>query len=174
MDFYQVIKTRRSIRSYRPDPIPEEKLKRVLEAARLAPSGNNRQPWKFILIGDQNIKRRLVPLVHYQSFVAEAPLVVVTCGKNIHYNRGDYMSDLSMLVDVSIAVDHFTLAARAEGLGTCWIGSFDNCRIKQYLGVPHDFEVVALIPIGFPKGEVFIESTNRKDLSQIVCYERFS
>lgn len=174
MDLYQVIKTRRSIRSYRPDPVPEEKLNRVLEAARLAPSGNNRQPWKFILVRDEKIKRGLVPLVHHQSFVAQAPLVVVACGENIHYSRGGYMGDFSMLVDVSIAVDHLTLAARAEGLGTCWIGSFDNSRIKQYLGIPHDFQVVALTPIGFPEGEVFIESTNRKGLSEIICYERFS
>lgn len=126
MEFYEVVRTRRSVRSYKPDPVPDEVLKRVLEAVRIAPSGSNRQPWKFIIVKDEELKKKVAECCHGQMFITEAPIVIVACGYNIHYNRGGYMGDLSMLVDVSIAMTHLILAARAEGLGTCWIGAFDN------------------------------------------------
>ncbi len=173
MDFYEVIRTRRSIRSYKPDPIPEEALNRILEAARIAPSGVNRQPWKLIVVKDEALKRRLVAACHNQEFIAEAPVVIVACGYNIHWNRGGYMGELSMLMDVSIAFTHLILAARAEGLGTCWIGSFDNEEVKKILGVPEDVNVVALTPLGYPKDEKFGEPGPRKPLSQIVSVDRF-
>ena len=116
----------------------------------------------------------LVGLCGHQAFVAEAPVLIAACGRNIHYNRGGYMGDYSMLVDVAIAVDHLTLAARAEGLGTCWIGSFDNAGIKQCLDIPGDHEVVALTPLGYPADPaVFRAASNRKSLDEIVCYETF-
>ncbi len=173
MEFYDVIRTRRSIRSYKPDPIPEDVLRRVLEAARIAPSGSNRQPWKFIVVRDEEVKRRLVEACHNQSFIAEAPVVIVACGYNIHYNRGGYMGDMSMLVDVAIAFTHLILAARAEGLGTCWIGSFDNEAVKRILNIPDDVNVVALTPLGYPKGEGFSEPGSRKSLEEIVSMDRF-
>jgi nitroreductase len=173
MDFYEVVRTRRSIRAYRDEPIPEEWLRRVLDAARIAPSGSNRQPTRFILVRDQATRKALVPLCHDQDFIADAPVVVVACGRNIQYNRGGYMGDMAMLVDVAIAVDHLTLAARAEGLGTCWIGSFDNDALKKLLGVPGDYEIVALTPLGFPQGETFTETDDRFPLDRIVCAERW-
>ncbi|HDN97696.1 MAG: nitroreductase [Candidatus Omnitrophota bacterium] len=174
MDFYQVIETRRSVRSYKPDPVPEEVLKKVLNAARIAPSGSNRQPWKFIIIKDEERKKKMVELCEGQSFVAEAPVLIVACGRNIHYNRGGWMGDYSMIVDVAIAVDHLTLAARAEGLGTCWIGSFDNEGIKKFLGIPEDVNVVALTPLGYPKNpDVFKPTSDRKELEEIICYEEW-
>jgi nitroreductase len=168
LEFYDVIRTRRSIREFRPDPVPEDVLRRILEAARVAPSGSNRQPWRLILVKDKMEKERIVPLAGGQRFVAEAPILIVACGQDIKYNRGGYMGELSMLVDVAIAVDHLTLAARAEGLGTCWIGSFDNTHIKELLKIPHDFNVVALVPLGYPKGG-FSETGPRKKLEEIVC-----
>lgn len=175
MDFYEVIRTRRSIRSYKSDPIPENVLRRVLEAARIAPSGANRQPWRFIVVKNPEVKRRLAEACNGQMFIAEAPVVVVACGFNIHYNRGGYMGDFSMLVDVSIAFTHLILAARAEGLGTCWIGSFDNRRVKKLLGIADDVNVVAITPLGYPKSpEAFRKPGFRKSLEEIVCYERFS
>lgn len=173
MEFYEVVRTRRSVRSYRPDPVPDDALNRVLDAARIAPSGSNRQPWKFILVKDEEKKKNLVPLCGDQTFVAEAPLLVVACGNNIHYDRGRYMGDLSMLVDVSVAVDHLTLAARAEGLGTCWIGMFDNEAIKRLLHVPGDVNIVALTPIGYPHGEAFKKPSSRKSLSEIVSIDAY-
>lgn len=174
MDFYEVIKTRRSVRSYKPDPVPEEIVRRVLDAARIAPSGSNRQPWKFILVTNPEMKRKLVPLCEGQSFIAEAPILIIACGRNIRFNRGSYMGDYSMLVDVAIAVDHLTLAARAEGLGTCWIGSFDNRGIKKLLGIPEGVEVVALTPLGYPRDPgVFRLVSGRKSLEEIISSEKY-
>ena len=173
MDFYEVIRTRRSIRSYKPDPIPEEDLNRVLEAVRIAPSGSNRQPWKFIIVKDEELKRRLVPACGDQRFIAEAPVVIVACGYNIHYDRGGYMRDMSMLVDVSIAFTHLILAARAEGLGTCWIGAFDNEEVKKILDIPEDVNVVAITPLGYPKDEGFTDPGTRKVLTEITSADRF-
>lgn len=87
MDFYEVIRTRRSIRSYKPDPIPDDVLTRILGAARIAPSGSNRQPWKFIVVRDEELKRRLAIACHNQMFIAEAPVVIVACGYDIHWNK---------------------------------------------------------------------------------------
>jgi len=173
MDFYDVIKTRRSVRGYRSDPIPEDVLDRVLDAARLAPSGSNRQPTRYILVEDEEARKRLAQLCHQQSFIAEAPVVIVACGCEIPSNRGGYMGRYSMLVDVAIAVDHLTLAARAEGLGTCWIGSFDNAATKDFLGVPEEVQVVALTPLGYPQGDPFKETEDRLPLSELVCKERW-
>lgn len=173
MDFYNVISTRRSVRSFKPDPVPEAVLERVLNAARIAPSGSNRQPTRFILVRDEKRKEQLVPLCHSQHFISQAPVVVVGCGKEIGTNRGGYMGKLSMLPDVAIAFDHLTLAARAEGLGTCWIGSFDNSGIKQFLKVPEEFQIVALSPLGYPRGDPFVETTNRLPLGELVCEEEW-
>lgn len=171
MDFYEVIKTRRSVRSFSKKPIPEDVLRRVLNAARIAPSGSNRQPTRLIVVKAAKARKALVPLCHGQSFVADAPVVVVACGQNIHYNRGGYMGDLAMVVDVSIAFDHLILAARAEGLGTCWIGSFDNTKLKKHLNVPEACEVVALTPLGLPEGNPFVATDDRLPLDEIVSEE---
>ena len=173
MDFYDVAKTRRSVRSYRSDPIPEEVLDRVLEAVRIAPSGSNRQPWRFIVVKDEATKQRLVPACNGQSWIADAPVVIVACGQNIHYNRGGYMGDMSVLVDVSIGFTHLILAARAEGLGTCWIGAFSNDEVKKILGVPEDYYVVAVTPLGYPEGEPFKGPASRKPLSEIASTDKF-
>jgi len=173
MDFYEVIRTRRSIRSYKPDPVPDEVLMRVLEAARIAPSGSNRQPWKFIIVKDENLRRRVAQACRNQMFIAEAPIVIVACGYNIHWNRGGYMGDLSMLIDVSIAFTHLILAARAEGLGTCWIGAFDNEEVKNLLNIPKEVNVVAITPLGYPKDEEFREPGPRKPISEIISIDKF-
>lgn len=173
MDFYEVIKTRRSVRSYRPDSIPEAVLNRVLNAARIAPSGGNRQPSRFIVVRDDHRKDTLVPLCNGQKFISQAPVILVACGWEIPTNRGGYMGKYSMLVDVAIAVDHLTLAARAENLGTCWIGSFDNAGIKQFLDMPDNYQIVALTPLGYPAGEPFQEITNRMPLEELVCNENW-
>jgi nitroreductase len=173
MDFYEVIRTRRSIRSYRPDPIPEEALNRVLEAARIAPSGSNRQPWKFVIVKDDSTKMQLARACGNQGFIATAPVVVVACGYDIKWNRGGYMGPMSMLVDVAIAFTHLILAARAEGLGTCWIGAFDNDEVKRILAVPEEVNVVAITPLGYPEGEGFTEPGWRKPISEVVSVDRF-
>ena len=173
MDFYEVIRTRRSVRSFRKDPIPDQVLKRVLEAARVAPSGGNRQPWRFILVKDDRLKQEMISICNNQKFVAEAPLTVVACGQKLHTNRGGYMGEMGMLLDVAIALTHMILAARAEGLGTCWIGAFNNDEIKRLLEVPEGYEVVAVTPLGYPSGDVFTEPRKRKNLDEIVSLNKF-
>jgi len=173
VDFYKVIRTRRSVRSFKKDPMPEEVLNRVLEAARVAPSGSNRQPWKFILVKNETLKQKMISACDNQEFIAEAPLIVVACGQKLPINRGGYMGEMSMLVDVSIAFTHLILAARAEGLGTCWIGAFENEEIKKLLEVPDEYEVVAVTPLGYPSEDVFTESKDRKNLDEIVSPNKF-
>lgn len=171
MNIYEVMRTRRSVRKYAAAPIPEEVLHRVLDAARIAPSGSNRQPTRLIVVTDAAKRRELVPYCHNQEFVATAPVLVIAVGKDIKYNRGEWMGQGAMLVDVSIAVDHLTLAARAEGLGTCWIGSFNGPALKEYLGLPEDWYVVALTPLGYPEGDAFTEPEGRIPLEEFVMWE---
>jgi len=171
MDLYEVVRTRRSVREYRPDPIPQEVLTRVLDAARIAPSGSNRQPTRLIVVTDDETKQKLVPMCHDQAFVATAPVVVVACGRDIKYNRGEWMGRYAMIVDVVIAVDHLTLAARAEGLGTCWIGSFSNAALKESFSLPEDVDVVAVTPLGYPKGDPFTEPEGRIPLDDFVRWD---
>lgn len=174
MDFYDVIRTRRSVRLFKKDPIPEKVLNRVLEAARVAPSGSNRQPWKFILVKDCTLKQKMVPLCRNQDFIADAPLIVVACGQRLPINRGGYMGEMSILIDVSIAFTQLILAARAEGLGTCWIGAFNNEELKKLLGVPSEFEVVAATPLGYPSdSDIFTKCKNRKTMNEILSVNKF-
>lgn len=173
MNFDEVIRTRRSVRKFTDKPVTEEILTRVLDIARIAPSGSNRQPWANIIIRDKERMKVMAQLCCGQKFVAEAPVLIVICGKNINYDRGGYMGDMSMLVDVSISIDHLILAARAEGLGTCLIGAFDNQGLKKALELPTDMDVVALTPLGYPADpNAFNNETKRKTLAQITFNEK--
>ncbi len=173
MEFYEVIQTRRSVRSYKGDAIPADVLHRVLEAARMAPSANNTQPWKFIVINDLATRKKVAEISFAQSFISEAPVVIVCCGRRYH-DSYSWIADNMYLVDVTIAVDHLTLAARSEGLGTCWIGAFDRGALKALLRIPSDHDPVVLTPLGFPSGmRPFHCETSRKPLDEIACSERF-
>jgi nitroreductase len=174
MEFHEVVKTRRSVRTFKPDEPAPEAMDRVLEAVRLSPSGSNRQPWRFIIVKDHERKMEVVAACGKHTWIAEAPIVVVACGQKLGFNRGGYMGEMSFIMDVSIAFTQFILAARAEGLGTCWIGDFENSPIKETLGVPEDYEVVAVSPLGYPKSDkAFHETDRRKPLSEIVAHEKF-
>jgi nitroreductase len=173
MEFYKVIETRRSIRSYKPDPVPEESLNRIIGAVRASPSGSNRQPWRFIFINDHDMKTKIAINCKNQIWIGEAPIVVVACGPEISINRGGWMGDKSGMMDVSIAFTHFILSARAEGLGTCWIGAFDNEVIKKTVELPEDHNVVAISPLGYPKKDGFKETTRRKEISEIISWNEF-
>ncbi len=173
MEFYDVVKTRRSVRSYRHDIPDQGTVNRLLEVVRTAPSGSNRQPWKFVLVTEPALKERLVVACGNQKFIGEAPIIVVACGYDIKYNRGGYMGDKAFLVDLSIAFTHLILAARAEGLGTCWIGNFENDEVKEILGIPDDWDVVAVTPLGYPRGDVFKETDRRKPLGEITSLDKF-
>jgi nitroreductase len=171
MSVLDVIRQRRSVRVYRPDPIPEEALQRLLEAARLAPSGKNLQPWKFVLVQDDPIKKKLARACNQQAFIADAPLIIVACGfpDECYRAMGRYMR--SWPVDVTIALEHLILQAQEEGLGTCWIGSFEEEEVKSLLNVPEHVKVLALTPLGYPGEDP--QSRGRKPLEKIVSYDSF-
>lgn len=142
-------------------------MSRVLEAARIAPSGHNRQFWKFYIVTNEQVKVAVAEACDGQKWVADAPAVIVATGNNIPYSRGGYMGDMTFMMDVSIAFTQLILAARAEGLGTCWIGAFCNDSVKSAMGVPDEENVVAVTPIGYPDKGVFSENTSRKTLEEI-------
>lgn len=170
MNVYEAIKIRRSVRSYQDKAIPKEVLNRILEAARLAPSGGNRQPWKFVVVTDSKMRKKLAEAANDQSFVSEAAVIIVAVG----LNPGRIMSCgiPGDPVDVAIAIDHITLTAVEEGLGTCWIGAFSQEKIRQILQIPDSCRVIGLLPLGYPADTARPKS--RKSLEEIVCYEKFS
>jgi len=172
MDFYDVVRNRVSIRAYKPDPVPEETLSRILEAGRLAPSAKNYQPWKFIIVRDPKVKAALIPACRGQSFIAQAPLVICACAleDQAWKGMGGYWS--AAAVDVTIALEHIILAAAAEGLGTCWIGAYVEEEVKKVLQIPPGVKPVALTPLGYPAQEP--RPRPRKPLAEIVCYDRYT
>jgi nitroreductase len=166
MDFHEVVRKRCSVRAYRPDPVDDEKLRRVLEAGRLAPSAANRQPIHFYVIRDESLRQRLLE-AYSQQWFADAPVIVCACHRSSEaWHRADGRSYAD--VDLAIAMDHLILAATAEGLGTCWIGAFKPDVLREILSIPPELEPVALTPIGYPASEP--TSTPRKPLDEIVEY----
>jgi len=172
MDFYDVVRRRLSVRSYRLDPVPEDVLSRILEAGRLAPSAKNYQPWKFIVARDPQVRRALVPACKNQASVAQAPVVICGCCviDQVWKGMGGYWS--AEAVDITIALEHMILAAAAEGLGTCWIGAFLEAEVKKVLSIPEGVKPIALTPLGYPAAEA--KPRPRKPLSGIVCYDRYA
>jgi len=172
VDFYDVVKQRTSIRSYKPDPIPDDVLGRILEAGRLAPSAKNYQPWKFIVVRDQAIRQALVPACKNQASVGQAPVVICACCvvDQVWKGMGGYWS--AEAVDITIALEHMILAAAAEGLGTCWIGAFLEAEVKKVLAIPEGVKPIALTPLGYPATEA--KPRSRKPLSEIVCDDKYA
>lgn len=174
MELVDAMLTRRSVRAYDSRPIPRTILDTILDVTRHAPSGSNREPTRLVVVSQDSRRRDLAELCSNQTFIADAPVVIAVVVKTIAYNRGNYMGSCSSLVDGAIMLDHLTLVARAYGLGTCWIGSFDNSAIKTFLEVPEDWNVLGLTPLGYPKGDVFKQSENRIPLSDFVMEERWT
>lgn len=168
MDVHQAIKTRRSVRNYKAEPVPEEKLKKVLEVARLAPSAHNEQEWKFVVVRDAERREQLSEAAG-QGFISEAPVIIVA----VALEPEEVMSSgvPNYAIDLAIAVDHMTLAAVEEGLGTCWVGAFSQEKVKKVLGIPERYKVVVLLPLGFPADKPGPKS--RKNLEEIVCDENY-
>jgi len=169
MDFTTLVESRYSVRSYKTDPIEEEKLQKVLEAARLAPTATNRQAFQFLVVHTKGREEELKRIYRSEWFT-QAPLVVCACGipaENWVRMDGKNYND----VDVAIAMDHLILAATDAGLGTCWIGAFDAEAAKEVLGLPEGVEPIAFTPLGYPAGEP--KPKKRKELSELVRYERW-
>jgi nitroreductase len=151
MDLWEALRTRRSIRAYAPDAPPRETVEKVLDAARIAPSAANRQPWHFYVVTDA-ARRESLKEVYSKEWCWGAPAVIVACARpGEAWQRNDGTN--YAWVDVSIAFDHLTLAAHAEGLGTCWVGAFKPDVLRRLLEIPAELEPVAMTPLGFPAAE---------------------
>jgi nitroreductase len=169
MTVMEAIKERRSVRGYQERPVEKEKLEIVLEAARLAPSASNRQEWRYVVATDKATRKKLCEAASNQPFVAEAPVVIAACADtNNHVMK---CRQPCYPIDVTISIDHITLAAVEAGLGTCWIGSFDEDQVKEILEIPKAIRVVQLLTLGYPADKP--KSKSRLPLEQIVRYERW-
>jgi nitroreductase len=164
MEFYEVINKRRSIRAYKKDPVEDNKLSRILNAARLAPTAANRQPYSLIVVKDEETKQKLKD-AYSQEWFFTAPVIICACAlPDNAWKRNDGKGYVD--VDVAIAMDHLILAASAEGLGTCWIAAFKPEVVREVLNIPDNMEPLVLTPLGYP--ESIPESTFRKPLEEMV------
>ncbi len=170
MDLFETVAARRSIRKYQNRPVEEEKLTRILEAARLAPSANNRQEWKFVVVKDEKTREKLGDAACGQKFVAKAPVVIACC--SVHSEYLLKCGHPAYAIDIGIAGDHMTLAAAALGLGTCWIGDFYEDQVREILNIPDSVRVVELLTLGYPEEKP--SARPRKDLNEIIYYEKWS
>ena len=147
MEFYEVLKTRRSIRGYKPDAIPENVLNRIAEAVNLAPTACNKQPFKLLLVRDPEMKKTICANCKF-GFLAEAPVIaVMMTNESASWTR--YEGNPAADIDASIAMEHFVLAAAAEGLGTCWICAFSRPQMNDALKISAPWSVFALSPLGY-------------------------
>ncbi len=176
MDVLSAIRKRRSVRQYCDRAIPEEVMMGMREALRFAPSACNYQPWHFIFVQEAKLREEVARIARKQDWMARAPVIVVGLGDADHaYPRmGGYWN--SMEVDVAIALDHLTLAAAAEGLGTCWIGAFDEAKIRPVLNIPDHMKIVAMTPLGYPAEERLlgaVDDSLRRPEAEIFSIDRY-
>lgn len=169
MNFAKLAAARYSVRAYESTPVEQEKLEKILEAMRLAPSACNRQPYQFIIIHTEG-RREELSQIYRPAWFVEAPLVICACVITYQgWTRYDGKSYSD--VDVAIAMDHLILAATELGLGTCWIGAFDVAEARKVLGLPDDVEPIAFTPLGYPA--ICRGLKRRKQLNELVRYEHW-
>ena len=168
MNVIEAIKTRRSVRKYKPEPISEEHLKTILEAARLAPSAGNKQPWKFVVVRDNETKKILAEKARKQLWIGDAGVIVVALAMD---KKDPTIYERWAERDVMTAVEHMVLSAWELGYGTCWIGAFEQKDIKDVLGIPDEMTVINLLPIGVPDQKP--EPRGRKEFSEIFFAEKY-
>ena len=177
MSFIDLARNRESVRSYSDKPVEKEKIDRCLEAARLAPSACNSQPWRFIVIDEPELREKIAlstfsELVSFNKFALKAPvLVVVTATKgNLKTKVGQMITSLPYyLIDIGIAAEHFCLQAAEEGLGTCMIGWFKEKEIKKYLTISREERVSLVLAVGYPNTQA-IREKKRKSLNEISSF----
>ncbi len=171
MDVFEAIQERKSIRAYQDTPVPREKLERILEAGRLAPSARNAEPWHFIVVTEAE-KRKTLSKGIYAKFVAEAPLCIAVLGDK-------KVSSDWYAIDASLAIENMVLTAVNEGLGTCVVGSFNESDVKTALKIPENYEVIALIAVGYAREKLDLSSKllrlvrTRKVLTQVTSQEEY-
>ena len=152
MDVLEAIKGRRSIREFKPDPVRDEDLRKILDAGRLAPSAGNCQPSEFVIVKDPAVKRRLATAALEQTFIAEAPVVIVVCANvpRTSWRYGRRGEGLYCIQDTAAATQNMLLVAYSLGYGTCWVGAFDDDAVAEVIRVPPGVRPVAIISLGRP------------------------
>ena len=173
MEVLEAIKGRRSIRAFTEQPVSDEEVKTLIDAARNAPSAGNIQPWEFIVIRKPEIKHEVAVASGNQTFIKEAPVVIVVCA-NEDMSRSGYGSrgaTLYCIQDTAAATQNILLTAYAMGLGTCWVGAFREEEVKKALEIPNGVRPVAIIPVGHPTG--IPPKHPRKPINEIVHHEKF-
>lgn len=170
MEFQELIRKRYSVRAYKPDPVEDRKLQQVLEAARLAPTAANRQPFQIIVIHTAGRQEELRQIYHREWFT-QAPLILCACGVPAQswMRSDDHRRYLD--VDVAIVMDHLILAAADQGLGTCWIAAFNAKAARQVLRLPDEIEPLIFTPLGYPADSLPVKE--RKALETLVRYEHW-
>ena len=164
LDTIQTILARRSIRRYKPEQMPDEDLRAILEAGRQAPSAGNRQPWHFVVVTDPELRKQLASACHGQDWMADAAVTIGGVGLPA-------ASERFFAIDTTIALQNMILAAHSLGYGTCWIGSFDEAQVKELLGIPDEATVVCLTPVGVPAVEP--DARPRKGLAEVFSLDRY-
>ena len=170
MDFLELANSRFSLRKYKDTPIEKEKLLKILEAGRIAPSAVNFQPWHFIVIDDKKALEALYP-VYQREWIKEAPVIIIACSDHSQSWKRRSDGKDSADIDISIAVDHMTLQATELGLGTCWVCNFDVQKCSDILKLSRQIEPVVLLPVGYPDIEPPVKK--RKLLDDIVHWNKF-
>jgi len=169
MEYFNLISKRYSVRSYKPDPVEDEKLQKVLEAARLAPTADNRQPFQLIIIHTSG-KEADLRKIYNRDWFLQAPLIICAVGvPRLSWVRRDNRRYLD--VDVAIVMDHLILEATNLGLGTCWIAAFNSSAARDVLGLPEEIEPLIFTPLGYPADQPSMKT--RKPLTELVRYERW-
>jgi len=180
MEFINVIQHRSSVRSYSEREVEDDKITYVLEAAQLAPSWANKQCWRFIVIKNKETIERISKTSIINRWLKSVPTIICACADPTESGTNNTME--YYLVDAAIAFDHLILAATDQGLGTCWIGGFDEEKVKELLGIPKRIRVIALTPLGYPANTTTLLDTTfkmvtrgkkRKSLKEIVHYEKW-
>ena len=170
MEYSELIAARYSVRAYRPDPVEDEKLQAILEAARLAPTAANRQPIRMIVMHTAGREEEIGKIYHRKWFV-QAPLVIAVCAitSEVWVREGDRFN--SRMIDAAIVADHLILAAANLGLGTCWVAAFNVEVARSLLQLPADAEPVIFTPLGYPADKPGPKT--RKPLANLVRYEHW-
>ncbi|MBI4267521.1 MAG: nitroreductase family protein [Chloroflexi bacterium] len=169
MDFSELVKKRYSVRAYRRDPVPDEKLQQILEAVRLAPTAANRQPFRLIVAHTAG-REAEIGRIYGRPWFVQAPLVMCLCGiRSQSWVRRD--GRIYMDIDIGIVMDHLVLAATDLGLGTCWVGAIDVLAAREVLSLPDDAEPIVCSPLGYP--DDLPREKKRKSLTELVQYERW-
>jgi nitroreductase len=173
MDFFEAIKNRRSIRTYKKQELTQETINQLIDVARLAPSAGNTQAWAFVIATEPKTKQALASAAFGQKWLEEASAVFVVCAdmKRAEESYGERGKSLYCYQDTAAAIENILLAACAMGLGTCWMGAFREEEIRKVINAPPHMKPVALIPVGYPDESP--RARNRRPSSEIVFRESF-